>query len=127
MGSSYAAGRPFHIIADARAAFERLMKGLTEGALEQRLKPNSHNTCPGNPALGLSLSCRQKRVPCGAYATSRQRKETWCEIKWPIHSFQTQLYEPNISFDPRDPLTVSNYSSFFRDFRGHQVQPSHCG
>src|ERR1700731_2083419 len=39
MGSSYAAGRPFHIIADARAAFERLVKGLTEGALEQRPAP----------------------------------------------------------------------------------------
>src|SRR5580704_16786594 len=35
-GSSYAAGRPFHIIADARVAFERLVKGLTEGAREQR-------------------------------------------------------------------------------------------
>src|ERR1700736_5855556 len=32
-------GRPFHIIANARAAFERLVKGLTEGALEQRPAP----------------------------------------------------------------------------------------
>src|SRR5580704_1326821 len=37
MGSSYAAGLPFHIIADARAAFERLVKGLTEAVREQRL------------------------------------------------------------------------------------------
>jgi hypothetical protein len=35
-------------------------------------------------------------------------KRAWREIKWlaPIHSFQTQLYEPNISFIC-DPLTVS--------------------
>src|ERR1700731_4517394 len=33
------AGRPFHIIANARVAFARLVKGLTQGAREQRPAP----------------------------------------------------------------------------------------
>jgi len=46
-GSSYASGRPFHIIADARAAFERLVKRSIEAARE------------------ASIMCSQDEVTCG--------------------------------------------------------------
>ena len=111
MGSSYAAGRPFHIIADARAAFERLVKGLTEGCV--RTTASSDSFAPETPPRPQPQLPPEARSILGLMRLRVSAKRAWCEIKWPIHSFQTQLYEPNISFicDPGLRCRCSSYLS----------------
>jgi hypothetical protein len=93
MGSSYAAGLPFHIIADARAAFERLVKGLTEAVREQRLAgpepqiPASASSTSSASRLRIIEKTKSAITSAGGAALDSSRRHRSRSVSFAVMSF----------------------------------------